>query len=355
MYTQCPQCKTLFRIGAEQIRAAAGQVRCGRCERVFDALEHAVGEREPQVGRQTAQVPSARPAAAAEPERPQQPVAVTRPTRPQPSPQPPPPEPRRRLPESQVAPAVKHDRPEEDVPPAKGHEPYAALDEVKVDLDRPVTPPPMARAERANSAGPPQKRKSVPVTVATAPETESEKRPLPTPASPEPFPLRLEAPPRQRHSVGTTVAWSLGVLLLCAGFGLQYIHFHAADVAARPGWRLHVERLCKLSRCELPPRRELSHIELADHTVQAHPRAEGALLITATLRNTAEFPQPYPQVEVRMTDINQRLVAARRFTATEYLAGRHPGGGFPADAEAHLILEVVDPGPEAVSFQFEFH
>ncbi len=39
MLTQCPHCLTLFRVGPEHLKAAAGQVRCCRCHRVFNALQ----------------------------------------------------------------------------------------------------------------------------------------------------------------------------------------------------------------------------------------------------------------------------------------------------------------------------
>lgn len=39
MFTRCPNCRTVFRITSEQLDAAAGRVRCGRCRRVFDARE----------------------------------------------------------------------------------------------------------------------------------------------------------------------------------------------------------------------------------------------------------------------------------------------------------------------------
>ncbi len=38
MYTQCPKCETVFRLSAEALRAAGGQVRCGRCGGIFNAL-----------------------------------------------------------------------------------------------------------------------------------------------------------------------------------------------------------------------------------------------------------------------------------------------------------------------------
>jgi predicted Zn finger-like uncharacterized protein len=42
VYTQCPHCQTLFRIRADQLRAANGKAHCCRCERVFSALENLI-------------------------------------------------------------------------------------------------------------------------------------------------------------------------------------------------------------------------------------------------------------------------------------------------------------------------
>ena len=38
LVTACPQCQTSFRVGEEQLAVSHGQVRCGRCQHVFDAL-----------------------------------------------------------------------------------------------------------------------------------------------------------------------------------------------------------------------------------------------------------------------------------------------------------------------------
>ncbi|MDZ7747972.1 MAG: DUF3426 domain-containing protein [Halofilum sp. (in: g-proteobacteria)] len=37
MNTQCPHCRTVFRIGHDQLEAAGGRVRCSHCRRTFDA------------------------------------------------------------------------------------------------------------------------------------------------------------------------------------------------------------------------------------------------------------------------------------------------------------------------------
>jgi len=38
MYTRCPHCDTVFRVTPQQLQVSSGQVRCGRCEEVFDAF-----------------------------------------------------------------------------------------------------------------------------------------------------------------------------------------------------------------------------------------------------------------------------------------------------------------------------
>jgi len=38
VFTQCSKCETVFKLSAEVLRAAGGQVRCGKCGEVFNAL-----------------------------------------------------------------------------------------------------------------------------------------------------------------------------------------------------------------------------------------------------------------------------------------------------------------------------
>jgi len=41
MLTRCPQCETIFRVADQQLAARDGLVRCGRCLKVFKAVEYA--------------------------------------------------------------------------------------------------------------------------------------------------------------------------------------------------------------------------------------------------------------------------------------------------------------------------
>ena len=47
MYTQCPDCGTVFRVTPTVLRAARGQVRCGVCDATFDAIAYLTEMVEP--------------------------------------------------------------------------------------------------------------------------------------------------------------------------------------------------------------------------------------------------------------------------------------------------------------------
>ncbi|MGD8574731.1 MAG: zinc-ribbon and DUF3426 domain-containing protein, partial [Gammaproteobacteria bacterium] len=57
MFTQCPRCKTYFRVRSEHLRAAHGQVRCSLCEETFNALHYLLEELPPNVEEAAPAVP----------------------------------------------------------------------------------------------------------------------------------------------------------------------------------------------------------------------------------------------------------------------------------------------------------
>jgi predicted Zn finger-like uncharacterized protein len=66
VFTQCPDCGTVFRVTATVLRAARGQVRCGVCDATFDALQYLT--EEPEVESDTGELPQ--PDAASSPDAP---------------------------------------------------------------------------------------------------------------------------------------------------------------------------------------------------------------------------------------------------------------------------------------------
>ena len=107
--------------------------------------------------------------------------------------------------------------------------------------------------------------------------------------------------------------------------------------------------------CRLPLVQDTAKLNLLARDVQAHPSVPGALLITASLRNDAEFAQPYPVVSITLSDANGKRLAMRRLRPVEYLGdARALQQGLAPGATAALMLEVEDPEGKAVAFEFGF-
>jgi hypothetical protein len=68
----------------------------------------------------------------------------------------------------------------------------------------------------------------------------------------------------------------------------------------------------------LPQQAELLSIESSD--LQADlVQNSNVVILTATVRNYAPFPQAYPALELTLTDIQDQPLASRIFTPGEYL------------------------------------
>lgn len=111
---------------------------------------------------------------------------------------------------------------------------------------------------------------------------------------------------------------SLFLLLFLAG---QAAYFYRTEISIlAPSTRSYLEQYCELLRCTipLPQQAELLSIESSD--LQADPVLNSnVVILTATVRNYAPFPQAYPALELTFTDIQDQPLASRIFTPEEYL------------------------------------
>ena len=151
--------------------------------------------------------------------------------------------------------------------------------------------------------------------------------------------------------IGSGLVVGLLVLLL----GAQWVYFNREALAAHNAWRPSLERFCEVLMCELPMQVELAEFGIVERDVRKHPGVEEALLINVAFENRAAFNQPYPLFEVSFTDSSGTPVAMRRFTPAEYLGESvDSAAGMSPHTAAQVVLEVIDPGEQAVSFQFGF-
>lgn len=414
--TQCPHCRTSFRVSQAQLAAAHGAVRCGACLHVFNAAEQlfGAGARAPKPA---APVPSATaPATAANPGKPagkaaddtlwihddldldgldldeelakleeqeqqlsQQFLALERAPRPGEGFKPAD-EPRSAAHDEAWAEALL--REEADAEHQRKLRANAQeMDEPIVPAFRPAPPAPPAPVSQApldsideEPNEPRLGRLDVDIeadehaddipsepTLAPAPEEHRPQRSEPNLGRERLFelddePLQLDWQPRQGIAWGRVFGWGLLNLLALAGLLAQYAAYNFDELARQDRYRPWFEQLCPNIGCSLPSKVDISQIRSSNLVVRSHPEFSGALVVDAILYNRAPFAQPFPLLEMRFADMGGQLVASRRFKPSEYLAGELAGQSeMPPQTPIHISLDILDPGPRAVNYSLSFH
>ncbi|TWH77512.1 putative Zn finger-like uncharacterized protein [Azomonas agilis] len=304
LITQCPHCKTRFRIGAFQLKAARGLARCGACLVVFNAQHH-----------------SAKP-----------PVLLQHP-----------------IPESEIEPTqikipVRSPLPQLPayrahsvavVPPPEDQPPRIRLGFASRDADCSVPEP--APEPLAGFDNPKARKAYQPI-------------PVPSELSEQDAPWQLD------RSLGHSEAarsWGLPVLVLSLGilgFSGLYGVLHFQELARLDSVRPVLERFCATLGCRLPAYSDVSRIQSSNLLVQSHPEFQGVLRVEALLYNRAHFSQPYPILELHFNDMNGWRISSRQFKPSEYLGSTEHPKEMPPQVPISIQVDVLDPGEHAVGY-----
>jgi predicted Zn finger-like uncharacterized protein len=109
--------------------------------------------------------------------------------------------------------------------------------------------------------------------------------------------------------------------------------------------------LCPHLGCEVPTLVDTSQISAFNLVVREHSETAGALAVDVMIMNNAPFDQPYPDLVLVFTDLDENEVASRRFSPREYLGGEAAGSSLMEQKRpVHLTLDLVDPGEQAVNY-----
>jgi hypothetical protein len=107
--------------------------------------------------------------------------------------------------------------------------------------------------------------------------------------------------------------------------------------------------------CEMSLPSDVGQLELVSQDIRSHPKEKSALLVTTTIINNAHFVQSYPGLQITFSDLNGQRVAMRRFAPNEYLSKDiEQDTGMPPNTPIQVELEMMDPGSNAVNFEFDF-
>jgi hypothetical protein len=149
--------------------------------------------------------------------------------------------------------------------------------------------------------------------------------------------------------------WLLLTPLLILVFLIQYAWFNLATLSQQPQLRPALETLCAIAKCEVPLIKAPYMITLVERDIRNHPGRSGVLQVKARIINKAPYPQAYPLMELSLHDITGHIIATRRFGPDEYLPPNiNQKPGIAPQQMVDILLELADPGKEAVGFEFEF-
>ncbi|MCJ8170168.1 DUF3426 domain-containing protein [Atopomonas sediminilitoris] len=167
-------------------------------------------------------------------------------------------------------------------------------------------------------------------------------------------PLQLDwRKPKRRW--GRAIFWGLLNLTAAAALAGQYAWYNFESLARQDLWRPWLELACPHVGCSLPARIDPSLIKSSNLVVRSHPEFTGALVVDAILYNRADYAQPFPMLELRFADLNNQLLANRRFKPNEYLGGELAGAkSMPPQTPIHISLDILDPGTQAVNYSLSF-
>ncbi len=111
--------------------------------------------------------------------------------------------------------------------------------------------------------------------------------------------------------------------LVSVGFvfllGLQVREYFVDRYAQDEQYRPYLSLFCRIAACELPARRDTYRFAITNTRIDLHPEEPGALKITVKLVNQAVFAQPYPELQLTLTDRVGRVVGRRTFSPDFYL------------------------------------
>ena len=96
-------------------------------------------------------------------------------------------------------------------------------------------------------------------------------------------------------------------------------------------------------------------IQLVSRDMHTHPTRSGILVLSLTFVNLAQHSQAFPELEVTLLDAANQPVARRRLQPKVYLRpGADTSAGLKTDVYLPVLLELGDPGEQAVGFEIQF-
>jgi hypothetical protein len=176
-------------------------------------------------------------------------------------------------------------------------------------------------------------------------------------------PVAVENPPEDHVEFGDTTVlreralhygWRVGTGLLIVLLLVQFVHYDRHDLVRRPTFGPLLQNIYAHLGLQLSPNWNLKAYQVRQWGAAAAPGAQGTLRVRASVVNTADHAQPLPLLRLSLADIAGARVGVRDFEPREYVPNL-PAADHMLDAGRRIDAEVliVDPGKDAVGFEID--
>ena len=173
--------------------------------------------------------------------------------------------------------------------------------------------------------------------------------------SPEPA-VSLNAEPSddvQDARSGWRSDYALGVAVLVILLGLQWIHVHRAVLATSPRIGGPLQSLYAAFKEPITPLWDVRNYEVKQQGAVGSADSAAPLTVRASILNRAEHPQPMPLLRVLFQDRYGNRIALRDLEPREYLPTAGPTSSLAPGQRVDAEVALADPGGKAVGFEID--
>jgi predicted Zn finger-like uncharacterized protein len=376
--TQCPHCRTTFRVAQDQLKLRAGLVRCGHCKEIFNGIEHLL---PPTAKLQPAGTPPpvAPPPTPIIDRSPAEPPAVSRDST---DIEPPPAaaeeaKPNMDAPGDAPTEAERSEAPVSAIPPAAPSLPVREAQE-RGD-DAPAVPAPridplqrMTLVDFTHEL--PDDLETYPGTTSDHELSHAEETPSDQPDELEEAIKDLQSKPwrgkkksakrknadplddeeieeeepgflkrgrrKQRLGRSMRIIYGAGSALLLIAAVLQGAYAFRNQIAGSfPQTKPVLTQFCVLAGCRIDLPAQIASVSIESSELQTLASAKNKFVLTTLLRNYSGTAQEWPYIELTLNDANEKPLLRRVFKPAEYLPNRNEAlSGFPAASERTIKI-----------------
>lgn len=151
------------------------------------------------------------------------------------------------------------------------------------------------------------------------------------------------------------LAWGMAMMLLVLVTFLNTAWTFREPLLENPSISSWIKQLGWLQTKHEGLLKDPQQFQLVSRDIHTHPTRTGILVLSLTFVNLAQQSQVFPDLQVTLLDVASQPVARRRLKPGDYLRpGVDTQAGLAADVYLPVLLELGDPGEQAVGFEIQF-